>query len=786
MADVTIPVGGMTCAACQSRVQRTLEREPGVRSASVNLMMANAAIAFDPALTSSERLVDAIRATGYAADLPDDSASALDAQTARDARQETEFATLRRKAMVALVAGVIAMVASVPLMSAPGAAGGDRMMAWADRLMTQPLQRILPGLFALSRPVLAGSLLALTLVVMAWAGRHFYLRAWQALRHGGADMNTLIAVGTSAAFGYSLVATVTPSLFTSHGIAADVYFEAVILIIAFVLTGNALEARATRRTAAALRALVGLQPEVARVVRDGAPIDVAVAMVRRGDEVLVRPGERIAVDGDVIEGESEIDESMLTGESRPVAKQIGDAVIGGSVNGSGAMRVRASHVGAASTLAGIVRLLRQAQSARAPVQQLSDRISAVFVPTILVLAVVTCGAWLLLAPAAGVARGFSAAVAVLIIACPCAMGLAVPTAVMVATGRASQSGILIKGGDTLQRAGEVDTIVLDKTGTVTEGRPVVQHVTAVADGRAAEDRLLQLAAAVEVLSQHPLAAAIVRASVARELPPISAGGFRSTPGLGALATVAGQMVVVGNLAMLQQQGVATQPLEPEATRVAADGSTPILVAVDGRLAGMIALGDQPRRTSTAAIARLRAAGLRVVMLTGDRRAVAEHVARAVGIDDIVAELLPEGKVAAIAAMQREGRVVAMVGDGVNDAPSLAQADVGFAMGGGTAVAIEAADVALMRDDLGAVADTIALSRRTLRVIHQNLFWALAYNVIAIPIAAGALYPATGVLLSPIVASAAMALSSVSVVGNSLRLRAASRHHVSTPAVEASR
>jgi P-type Cu+ transporter len=772
LASVAIPVRGMTCAACQARVQRVLQREPGVDSASVNLMLANAAVRYDPASTTPERLVAAIRATGYDADAPLVAPSSLDEQSAHDTEQQHEFVVLRAKAIFALVAGLFAMIASVPLMvataSGHGATIDPLMRAIMDRI-APALRQALPWLFAAPRQAIAWILLAWTLAVMAWAGRHFYVRAWKAGQHRTADMNTLIAVGTAAALGYSVVATVAPGVFTARGLAPDVYYEAVILIIAFILVGNALEARAKRRTATALRALASLQPRTARVMREGADVDLPIEAVRSDDEVLVRPGERIPVDGGVVAGESAVDESMLTGEALPVAKRVGDLVIGGTVNGTGALRVRATRVGAESTLAGIVRLMRDAQSSSAPLQQLADRISAVFVPAIIGLAVVTFIVWVTTAHDAPVMRGFAAAVAVLIIACPCAMGLAVPTAVMVATGRGAELGVLIKGGDSLQRAGEVDTVVLDKTGTVTEGAPVVAGVILAASGRLTVDDVLRFAAAVESLSQHPLAAAIIAERDRRGLAVLPAEHFRSTSGLGATASVDGHMVVIGNAAMLRQMSIDTQSLAAGLDRVASQRQTSVLVAVDGAAAGLITLADPIRGTAAAAIARLHAAGLDVVLLSGDRRGVAESVAREVGVRRVVADVLPEGKVAEIARMQREGHVVAMVGDGINDAPALAQADVGIAMGGGTAIAIEAADAALMREDLGAVADAIELSRRAVRVIRQNLFWAFAYNVIAIPIAAGALYPSTGLLLSPVLASAAMAMSSVTVLGNSLRL-----------------
>jgi Cu+-exporting ATPase len=769
--EVTFAVGGMTCAACQARVQRVLERHPGVSGATVNLMMANAAVRFDPASATIDDLLAAVRGTGYSATPPATERNALAEQDEQDQAQREEFRLLKRKAIVAGLAGVVAMVASMPLMTigAHGLGEADRVMAWVMAHLDPVLRGGLPFLYEVPTAVLSWGLLALTLLVMLWAGRHFYVRAWAAFRHHGADMNTLIAVGTGAAFGWSVLATVAPQLFLSRGVAPDVYYEAVILIIAFILTGNAFEARAKRQTAAALRALAELQPPVARVQRGEVEVDIPVAEVRPGDLVVVRPGERVPVDGEVVHGESAVDEAMLTGESLPVPKGAGDRVIGATVNGTGALRIRATTLGADSVLARIVGLMRDAQSSRAPIQALADRISAVFVPVVLSLAIATFVVWFVLADAAPAVRAFAAAVSVLIIACPCAMGLAVPTAVMVASGKGAQLGILIKGGEALERAGHVDTVVLDKTGTVTEGAPRVTDVILSGAAIVTEDRLLALAASLERSSQHPLAAAVVSAATGRGLVLVDAGQFSSTTGKGAAGVVDGSAVVIGNAAMLAEWSVVPS-LADESERLAASGRTPIHVAIDGVHSGLLGVVDPVRATTAGAVRRLRAMGLEVVMLTGDRRGTAEAIAREAGIERVVAEVLPEGKVAEIERLQLAGRVVAMVGDGINDAPALARADIGLAMGGGTDIAVEAADVVLMRDDLAAVADAVALSRRTMATMRQNLFWAFVYNVIGIPIAAGVLYPPFGVLLSPIIASAAMAFSSVSVVSNSLRLR----------------
>ena len=771
---IRIPVSGMTCAACQARVQRTLQKQPGVADATVNLMMKSATVTYDPEAVSPTRLVEAIRETGYGADLASPDQTAFEEQEARDRAQDAEFRELRRKAIVSGIAGVIAMIVSMPLMAgdAHGAHGAtaDPFMRWMSDSMTPGLRAIAPWLYALPTGAITWSLLAVTLGVMLWAGRHFYTRAWAAFRHRSADMNTLVAIGTAAAFVYSLFATVAPGFFVARGVAPDVYYEAVIIIIALILTGNAFEARAKRRTSAALRALVDLQPKTARVVRDDTEMDVPVEMVASGETIVVRPGERIPVDGAVLSGESAVDEAMLTGESMPVTKRPGDRVIGGTINRTGAFRYTATTIGSDSVLARIVRLMRDAQGSRAPIQRLADRISGVFVPVVLVIAVVTFIAWLALADTAPAMRAFSAAVAVLIIACPCAMGLAVPTAVMVSTGRGAELGVLIKGGEALQRAGDIGVVVLDKTGTVTEGRPTVTDVAVVPDGVMTDEELLRLAASVEASSEHPLADAIVRRAKDDGLRLSHAEAFESFTGRGAAAVVDGAAVAVGNEALMRDYALDVAPLRAEAERLAAEGRTPMYVAVNGVLAGLVAVADPIRETSKDAIARLHRMGLEVVMLTGDNRRTAAAIARVAGIDRVVAEVLPEGKVAEVSRLQAEGKVVAMVGDGINDAPALAQADIGMAIGTGTDIAAEAADIVLMRGDLRSAVQAIELSRRTMRTMKQNLFWAFIYNVIGIPIAAGALYPSLGLLLSPILASAAMAFSSVSVVTNSLRLR----------------
>jgi Cu+-exporting ATPase len=769
-AKLNIPVTGMTCAACQARVQRVLEKMPGVDEAAVSLMTNTATVRFDPAVVDANALVERIRGTGYGAELPVDDRSAVEEQEAQDSARIKEAKELRIKTGLSLIAGVVAMIVSMPLMVANahhGTGSADPVMRWTMVWLDPVLRRVLPWLYSVPTTVISWSLMLLTAVVMVWAGGRFYVRAWKALRHRSADMNTLIAVGTGAAFLFSVFATVAPQVFISRGIAPDVYYEAVIIIIAFILGGNALEARAKAGTSSAIRKLIDLRPRVARVRQDGIDRDTGLGDVQEGDEIVVRPGERLPVDGIVMTGTSAVDESMLTGEPLPVTKGIGDRVIGGTINRTGSFTYRATTLGASSVLSQIVRLMRDAQGSRAPIQRLADRVSAVFVPTILVISVVTFALWYVLADSAPLLRAFTAAISVLIIACPCAMGLAVPTAVMVATGRGAELGVLIKGGEALERAGSADTVVMDKTGTVTEGRPAVVALKVLPPHR--EEELLALVGSLERGSEHPLASAIVESASARGVSFSTVESFAAVPGKGVTGVVNGRALVVGNASLMKEWGVETDVLRDWVNERTARAESVVFVNVDGKLAGALTVADPVRSTSSVAVRRLRDAGLDVVLLTGDVPETAHAVAREVGIERVIAGVLPAGKVDAVRKLQEEGHVVVMVGDGINDAPALARADVGVAMGGGTDVALEAGDIALLRPDLGAVADAIALSRRTMQIMRQNLFWAFIYNVLGVPIAAGVLYPTLGLLLSPILASAAMAMSSVSVVTNSLRL-----------------
>jgi len=733
--SISFPVTGMTCAACQARVQRALSSEPGVIDASVNLLTNSAAVRYDPASVTPQHLIEAVRATGYDAELPTADESLLAADSPHVQAEAAEARMVAIKATVSVLAGALAMMLSMRLM-------GNVLVNY--------------------------ELLGLTSVILVWAGRDIYRRAWKSLRHRSADMNTLVTLGTGSAFVYSLVATVAPSLFARNGIAPDVYYEAVIFIIGLVLAGRAIEARARRKTSEALRKLVTLLPSTARVERGSDWIDKPLSQVVSGDTIAVRPGERVPVDGTIIDGASEVDESMLTGEPLPVAKTLGGKVVGGTLNTTGAFRYRATSVGAESVLARIVKLTREAQSSRAPIQRLADRVSAVFVPVVVSIAIITFLAWYFLADTAALPRAIAAAVSVLIIACPCAMGLAVPTAVMVATGRGAELGLLIKGGEILQRAGDVNTVVLDKTGTVTEGIPSVGRVIAI--GALKEDEVLTAAASLERHSEHPVGTAIVRAAGERGVGLEPVVDFQSHTGSGVTGIVGGRKVAVGNAQLMREMKLDAGAAEKWVAARSVPGASELFVAIDDRVAGIIVVTDAIRPSSREAVERLEQMGIDVLLLTGDRRSTAESVAKAAGIDRVVAEVLPSDKVMEIRTLQEKGRVVAMVGDGINDAPALAQADVGVSMPKGTDIAIEASDIALIRSDLRGVPTAISLSRQTMVTMKQNLFWAFVYNVIGIPIAAGVLYPVTGLMLSPIIASAAMALSSVSVVTNSLRLR----------------
>ncbi|WKX68992.1 heavy metal translocating P-type ATPase [Streptomyces sp. XD-27] len=608
--------------------------------------------------------------------------------------------------------------------------------------------------------------LALVTPVMLYTGWPIHTTGWAALRHRGAEMNSLITLGTSAAYGYSLLVTLAPGLLPED--VREVYFEAVGVILTLILLGRLLEARAKAGTGEAIRALLGLQARTARVVRDGTETEIPVEDVAVGDEVVIRPGEKVPVDADVLSGSSPVDESMVTGEPMPVTKRAGDTVIGATVNGTGSLRVRANRVGADTTLAQIIRLVRQAQASKAPIQRLADAVSAYFVPAVIAVAIATFALWYTIGPAPALTLALVSAVAVLIIACPCALGLATPLSVMVGTGKGARAGILIRSAEALETAHKLDTIVLDKTGTVTSGKPVLTDVRA-ADG-VRSDELLGLVAAAEADSEHPLAAAIVTGARGRGLAWAVASGFESLTGKGVRATVDGHTVLVGTARLLGDVDIDTGALHPVAAGFSAEGKTPVFAAVDGRPAGVLAVADTVKEDSVQAIAALHRLGIETVIITGDNARTAAAIAAQVGVGRVLAEVLPEHKADEIHRLQGEGRTVGMVGDGINDAPALAAADVGLAIGTGTDVAIEAADITLISGSLTGVVTAIRLSRATMRNIRQNLFFALIYNAVGVPLAAGALYPVWGIRLSPIIAAAAMALSSLSVVTNASRLR----------------
>ncbi len=837
---VTFPVVGMSCAACASRIQRQLEATPGVRDAAVNFGTTKATVELDGAAAGD--LIEAVREAGYDVGSDALTVSIADLRSAPDASRlertvravrgvigavanpaaesvrvkyvpgfldprdlevavaaagfvlaapvseadpvererlvrEREVRDLTRKLALAATVAVVAMVTSMPLMGGAALRSAD-LLARVLMPLDGVLRRGLPWLYAVDPQVLKVGLFLVTLPVMAWAGRGFYVSAWRGFQHRSADMNTLIGVGTAAAMLYSTAATFAPGLFTAAGLPADVYYEAVSSIIALILLGRLLESRARGRTSEAMRRLLGLAPRTARVLREGGEAEVAVGEVVVGDIVLVRPGEKIPVDGVVRGGRTAVDESMLTGEPVPVAKVPGDLVVGATLNSTGSITVEATRVGRDTALAQIVRMVEEAQGSRAPVQRLADRVAGVFVPVVIAVAIAAFVVWFDVGPRPAFIFATVVLVSVLIIACPCAMGLATPTAIMVGTGRGAERGVLVKGGSALEAAASVDVVILDKTGTVTEGRPTVTDLVVAPDVRGRLDfgspsdpeaAVLQLAAAVENLSEHPLAAAVVRAARERGLEVPEATGFRAREGRGATAKVGRQLVAVGSATFLIEQGVDVGPFTDAVDSLAARARTPVLVAVDGAPAGLLGLADPIKPSAIAAVRALESMGLEILLVTGDIRKVAIAVAGEVGIDDVESGMLPAGKVAVIKGLQASGKRVAMVGDGINDAPALAAADVGLAIGTGTDVAVEAADITLMSGDLRAAVTALELSRATLRTIRQNLFWAFAYNVVGIPIAAGLLYPVAGVLLSPVFASAAMAFSSVFVVTNSLRL-----------------
>jgi len=810
-----LPVAGMTCASCVARVERALRKVEGVSSASVNLAAGSATVTADPAKVGPWRLVAAIRDTGYEVRV-ERTTFPVRGMTCASCVARVERALRKLPGVLAASVNLAAQTAAVEHLpgvaspadlrgaieaagySVPEAAPGEDPVARQERMQREEERSLLSRLrvgAALGVPLLAlshwemiaghGSLpvshsaaailqFVLATPIQFHAGARFYRGAWAVARHGSTDMNTLVALGTSVAYLYSAVAAFFPGIVTAEGLVVHLYFETSAAIVVLVLLGRYFEARARGKTSEAVKKLIGLAPKTARVIRGGAEADIPLESVAVGDRVVVRPGEKIPVDGTVVEGRSAVDESMLTGEPIPAEKEPGCAVTGGTMNLNGRLVFEATRVGRDTVLSRIVAVVREAQGGKPPIGRLADTIASYFVPAVMAAAALTFLAWYFFGPQPRGTYAMVNMISVLIIACPCAMGLATPTSIMVAAGKGAEMGILVRDGAALETVHKVDTVVLDKTGTVTRGRPELAEVRLLPAGPfrgvEGERELLRLASSAESGSAHPLAEAIVRGAKGRGIGVAAPESFVSFPGRGIRAAVSGRAVLAGNLAWLEAEGVDAAALDADAREIAVAGGSPVCVAVDGRAAGVLCVADEVKEGAPEAIRRLREMGLTVVMLTGDNRRTAESVAGKVGISRVIAEVLPDRKAHEIRALQGEGRVVAMAGDGINDAPALAQADVGIAMGTGADIAVESGDLVLMGGDLRGVAAAIALGRAALRNIRQNLFWAFAYNVVLIPVAAGALYPAFRVLLNPVFAAAAMGLSSVTVVTNALRLR----------------
>ncbi len=736
-ASVELPIKGIQCASCVQKIEKALLQTGGITKATVNLATERAKVEYLPTETNLGDIKHAIKSTGYQVLELSPSDEGLDPEKAI---REREYKKLKTKFMVGLGLGLIVFLGS-----------SRHWFPW------------IPGIFgnfyvlwALATPVQ---------FVIGW---QFYKGAWGAFKHRSADMNTLIAVGTSAAYLYSVTATLFPSFFEAGGIKPHVYFDTSALIIVLILFGRLLEARAKGQTSDAIKKLMGLQPKTARVIRDGKEMDIPVEEVLVGDLVTVRPGEKIPVDGILREGKSAVDESMITGESVPVKKSPGSEVIGATINKTGSFKFQATKVGKDTVLAQIIKLVQDAQGSKAPIQRLADVISGYFVPIVISIAIATFVIWFNFGPIPSLTFALLNFVGVMIIACPCALGLATPTAVMVGTGKGAENGILIKGGESLETAHKLDTIVFDKTGTLTKGETEVTDIITINDF--SEEEILKYASSAEKNSEHPLAEAIIKRAKEKEITLLDPEQFNAIEGHGIEASINGKEILLGNAKLMRDRQIEVKNLETKAEEIAQDGKTPIYISLTGKAAGLIGVADTLKESSVHAVDKLRNMGLKVIMLTGDNRRTAEAIARKAGIDDVLPEVLPEDKVNEIKKLQSGGRRVAMVGDGINDAPALAQADIGIAIGSGTDVAMEASDITLITGDLSGVVSAIELSKKTIRIIKQNLFWAFFYNTAGIPIAAGVLYPFFGILLNPIFASLAMAFSSVSVVSNSLRLR----------------
>jgi len=751
--SIELAIEGMTCASCVARIEKALKAVPGVTGASVNLATERASVRLTKGIATSASLEQAVRAAGY-------DARRITGDESTDDEAEKREREARRLSRSLLIAAAMTLPIFVLEM------GSHFIPAVHDFVMINiGMQE-------------SGYLqFVLTTLVLFGPGLRFYQKGIPALLRLAPDMNSLVAIGTAAAWGYSVVATFASGLLPEG--TANVYYEAAAVIVTLILLGRVLEARAKGRTSEAIKHLMGLQAKTARVVRDGETIEIALADVHAGDTVLVRPGDRVPVDGTVVEGNSYVDESMITGEPVPVEKIAGADVVGGTINKTGSFTFRATKVGADTVLAQIIRMVEQAQGAKLPIQSLVDKVTAWFVPAVIAIAAITFAIWLIFGPDPALSFALVNGVAVLIIACPCAMGLATPTSIMVGTGRAAEMGVLFRKGEALQTLRNAQIIAVDKTGTLTKGRPELTDLD-TAPGFERGD-VLAFVAAVETRSEHPIAEAIVEAAKAEGIAIAAPANFEAVPGFGASATVNGRSVHVGADRLMAKLDLDVSMFADQAARLGAEGKSPLYAAIDGRLAAIIAVADPIKETTPQAIRMLHDLGLKVAMITGDNRRTAEAIAAKLGIDEVIAEVLPDGKVAALKRLKAGGRAVAFVGDGINDAPALAEADVGLAIGTGTDVAIESADVVLMSGDLLGVPNAIALSKATIRNIKENLFWAFAYNAVLIPVAAGALYPAYGLLLSPIFAAGAMALSSVFVLGNALRLRSFRGVVAQTPA-----
>ena len=736
-STVELPIQGMECASCVNKIEKSLLQTKGVIEASVNLATSRARIKYILDVADSDVIKSVIESTGY---------KVLETKTKDKVEdheknvREKEYKKQKVKFLSGLILGILIFLGSM-----------RHWFPWVPSFLGNVFI-----LWILATPV------------QFWIGWQFYRGAWGALRHKSADMNTLIAVGTSAAYFYSVTAILFPSLFRISGIRSAVYFDTSAMIIVLILLGRLLEARAKGQTSEAIKKLMGLQPKLARVKRDGQEIDIPIDKVQVDDLIIVRPGEKIPVDGIVTEGKSTVDESMITGESIPVKKEKGDEVIGATINKTGSFVFKATKVGRDTALAQIIKLIQEAQGSKAPIQRLADVISGYFVPVVIFIAASTFLIWIIFGPRPSLTYAMLNFVAVLIIACPCALGLATPTAVMVGTGKGAENGILIKGGESLETAHKLDTIVFDKTGTLTKGKPEVTDIIQI--NGFSENEILKYAASAEKVSEHPLGEAIISSAEQKKIKLSDPKQFEAKEGQGIQSTVDGKKIILGNKKLMNNYNVHIQGLEKKAIEFAGEGKTAIYVSIEGKIAGLIAIADSLKENSVRAVEKLKKMGLQVVMLTGDNKKTAEAIARKAKIERVMAEVLPEDKVNEIRRLQSMGSKVGMVGDGINDAPALAQADVGIAIGSGTDVAMEASDITLIKNDLDGVVSAIELSKRTIRIIKQNLFWAFFYNTIGIPVAAGLLYPFFGILLSPIFASAAMAFSSVSVVSNSLRLK----------------